>query len=525
MRSVKAPPLPAISRVPCEHMPPPTPQDHHRELTSGTFTFINDERNIGWPPNWEQAKAPLLWQFNLHYFDWLWSVDYHQAEIVVTDWIDRYPLAHERVGWAAYPTSLRLMNWICILLGRFYNEVQEAPEFRERLWQSTYLQAEWLRKHLETHIQANHLLENAIALTLAGATFDGQVATEWIDQGTKLLTGELKEQFLADGMHYERSPMYHQRMLYGLLLLQSLGNDAVSALTAPILEPACTALRHLLHPDGNMALFNDSAFKIYTAPAPLLDAAAQVSERSPNVCTDRTGAWALPDAGYYGFRAADNTYIVCDAGPIGPDHQPGHGHGDMLSFELSIKGQRVVVDSGVLDYGCGETRAYCRSTRAHNTVEFEGQDQCEFWSDFRVARRGRVHDVEWSPSETGFVLSAWHDGYARLRGSHRHSRSFKWAEPGTLTIDDQLTGNAPFHAVSRIHFHPDCTVDVISKQEARVQCSSGVLKISCNGPGVLSTEPSTYCPEFGKAIENVCLCHTVDAPSGDTHLQWLLTSA
>ena len=76
----------------------------------------------------------------------------------------------------------------------------------------------------------------------------------------------------------------------------------------------------------------------------------------------------------FGARTADGHYLVCDAAPIGPDYLPGHAHGDLLSFELSLGGHRVFVDSGVESYEADELRRYCRSTRAHNTVELDGAD-------------------------------------------------------------------------------------------------------------------------------------------------------
>src|SRR5207247_7691896 len=90
--------------------------------------------------------------------------------------------------------------------------------------------------------------------------------------------------------------------------------------------------------------------------------------------------WTLPAAGYFGYRNnLDSGYLVFDAGAIGPDHQPAHGHADTLSFELSHRGRRIVTDTGVFTYAPGEQRRYDRSTAAHNTVEIDRRDQSELW--------------------------------------------------------------------------------------------------------------------------------------------------
>ena len=50
-----------------------------------------------------------------------------------------------------------------------------------RVWPSLWLQAEWLARHLETHLRGNHLLENAAALAFCGACFGGP-GEAWLAQ-------------------------------------------------------------------------------------------------------------------------------------------------------------------------------------------------------------------------------------------------------------------------------------------------------------------------------------------------------
>ena len=85
--------------------------------------------------------------------------------------------------------------------------------------------------------------------------------------------------------------------------------------------------------------------------------------------------------------------LLIDVAPIGPDYLPGHAHADTLSYELSLYGKRVLVNSGTSRYGSGPKRDWERSTAAHNTVEVDGQSSSETWSGFRVARRAYPFDV------------------------------------------------------------------------------------------------------------------------------------
>ena len=79
--------------------------------------------------------------------------------------------------------------------------------------------------------------------------------------------------------------------------------------------------------------------------------------------------------------------MIFDTGDICPTYLPAHGHCDALSFELSINGLPLIVNSGTYQYENGQWRNYFRSTKAHNTVSISNQEQSQFWGSFRVAKR------------------------------------------------------------------------------------------------------------------------------------------
>jgi uncharacterized heparinase superfamily protein len=480
------------------------------DVAVGRLSFLNDSQNVGWPPRWNCSDLPKLWQYNLHYFDWLWALDYEDARSAVLDWMASHPLQKHQVGWEPYPTSLRLMNWAALFWGRFAPRTEGDPVLLNQLWRSIFLQAEWLCRHLEYHLLANHLLENAAALTLVGTCLGGPDAERWRRAGLDLLTREIPEQVLADGMHFERSPMYHLRVTYLLAALLNTGDREIGELVRRPLRRSLNALAHLCHMDGQLALLNDSATGVYLSPKELTTYARGLGEEIPD--QPATGPFALPDAGYFGSRCGD-ACVVCDAGQIGPDYQPGHAHGDIFSFELSYRGRRLVVDSGVHDYDRGSMRQYCRSTRAHNTVEIAGQDQCEFWAAFRVARRGRPHDVRWEPDGEGFRLRGWHDGYRRLRGRPIHSRQFLWRNNGVLAVRDRVTATREVSAVSRLHLAPDCRLGPAERGRVRISHHGTTLGVWFAGNVRLDVEESFYCPEFGKTIPNQALRFTARGAS------------
>ena len=472
-------------------------------LLRGDWRFLATGRPLGWPPDWSPSGLPKLWVYHLHYFDYLWALPFERGKELVTDWIRNHPLNRRGIGWGPFPCSVRLINWCGFFFGQHRSATEQDESFRDLLWRSLHVQADRLAGHLETHLLGNHLFENGAALALVGSCFRGSRGERWFGIGEEILRRELPEQMLADGMHFERSPMYHARVTYLMALLLGTDDPRLRQLTKDYFERALEALEAIVHPEGSMiALFNDSALGVTHDPGTLRRFAGGVPARSHTEPDEGARGFALNEAGYYGCRTSRGDYVICDAGPIGPDYLPGHAHGDIFSFELSLGGHRVIVDSGVFDYEEGPMRRYCRSTRAHNTVEIDGEDQCEFWKVFRVARRGRPHDVQWEPTPWGFRLGGWHDGYFRLPGKPRHERNFTWHDDGLLLIRDRITSGRSVSAVARLHLHPDCVVQKRREDQWSVDSPGGRLVIAFAGSGRTEVEEGFYCPQFGQSKPN-----------------------
>ncbi len=474
-------PTPAVASVP-----------DRADILGGSLCFLNRREEVGYPPVWDRDDLPLLWRYNLHYHEFLWSLPFTEARDVALDWIAHHRPGAGQVGWAPYPLSLRLGNWCALFFGRRARETAADPGFRQALWASVRDQANHLERNLEWHLTANHLLENAIALALAGCCFDHPEAVRWRRKGRALLEAELAEQVLPDGGHFERSPMYQCRVLYALRLLDASGDATLRALVAPYSAALAQALALMTHPDGDIALLNDSALGIYPTPGEL------------DCHAPPEGAFALPETGYYGARNGHGDYVICDAAPLGPDYQPGHGHADLFSFELSLAGSRVIVDSGVSTYEAGAMRDYCRSTRAHNTVTVAGRDQAELWGAFRVGRRCRPHGVEWRPSDSGFTLSAEHHGYRHLRHAPVHFRRLQWQQTGRLAITDRVDAEGPVDSAARLHFHPDVEA-ALEHGRCRLRFGDREASVSWRGWEHAALEETVYCPEFGVERPNRCL--------------------
>jgi uncharacterized heparinase superfamily protein len=423
-------------------------------------------------------------------------------------------------GWDPYPTSLRIVNWLKWAL--------HGNELPLECVQSLAVQTRWLAGRLEIHLLGNHLLANAKALVFAGSFFEGSEADAWLETGLRLLEREIPEQILADGGHFERSTMYHVLALEDVL---DLCNAATAfAESAPLVLEHGSAWRArvgamrrwlaaMCHPDGEISFFNDAAIGIAPSPAEI-DAYA-IRLGFPALAPLVEAVTELSESGYIRLQR-DEAVVILDVAPVGPDYLPAHAHADTLSFELSLFGQRVLVNSGTSLYGNGPERARQRGTRAHNAVVIDGGNSSEVWGSFRVARRARPINLSISPKEP-IVIRCAHDGYTRLEGSPQHARTWTLTT-NTLLVKDEISGNF-LRAEARFHLHPAVRVeephsDGHEQSSITLRLPQGQtvgLALDGRRPKLEST---TWHPEFGTSVDTTCIVNEFRGAVGHARITW-----
>jgi uncharacterized heparinase superfamily protein len=385
-------------------------------VARGVFRFLNAERTCMGPADWQGTAADRLWHYNLHYFDDLNAEGAAQRREWHLELVERWRrenLPGKGIGWEPYPVARRIVNWIKFDL--------RTGELSGDALHSLAVQARWLERRLEFHLLGNHLFADAKALVFAGVFFAGAEADRWLRRGMSLVSDQLGEQVLEDGGHFELSPMYHAAFLEDLLDLINLLRAADVDVPAEWML-ACDRMRvwlaAMVHPDGEISFFNDAAFGV--APR-RTEIEAYAARLSLPVLYPPAELVDLEHSGY--VRAgAGPACLICDCSRIGPGYLPGHAHADTLSFELSLFGQRAVVNGGTSTYSEGAERQRQRGTAAHNTVVLDGQDSSEVWGGFRVARRARIRDRQVQSDAAGIRIGASHDGYRRLPGRNLHAR-------------------------------------------------------------------------------------------------------
>ncbi|SEF02872.1 Glycosyltransferase involved in cell wall bisynthesis [Rhizobiales bacterium GAS188] len=475
------------------------------------FTFLGRTEEVaGSKIDWATpgpGPEHQLWRMNLHYMEYLEeSPDDMWAELVA-DWIENNPPSRRgawKDSWNSYAISIRTLVWM-----------QELARRRDRLRPSAVAMVEaslieqlsFLERNLETDLGGNHLIKNIKALIWASAYFTGGPTRRWRDKGLALLRAALGEQILGDGVHYERSPSYHCQVFADLLECRHmLGHDPFGGVLDKALERMAQAIADLSHPDGRVALFNDAGLDMARAPGECLDAYAQLFGVRPAA----RYAFAFGDAGYFGMRAGD-TYLIADCGRIAPDDLVAHGHGDVLSFEMSVAGERIIVDQGVFEYVAGRRRQQSRSAASHNTLSFDGADQADFFGSFRCGRRPKAKVLHYQQRAQGFVLEGTHDGFASLRGSPRHVRRFV-AGPHHIEIRDRIEGDATRSASIGFLLHPNVKVET-EGPVTRLQRENATLTLTCSRP--LALEEAVWWPDMGCEIATRRLVSSLAAGERD----------
>ncbi|HYK87300.1 MAG TPA: alginate lyase family protein [Acidobacteriota bacterium] len=485
-----------------------------REAAEGRLRFLNLSVNVSSKDVWKNPDLSRLLRYHLHYFDYVqdllvWGARgqsraaYQAFRSLAGSWMECNQIT-EGDGWHPYTISLRLVNWLHALEG-FKKELSGDEHFRARLIAGWTGQAQVLAGNLESDVGGNHLLANLRALVLAGIVLRGEAPRRWLQRSLTLFEKELFEQVLQDGAHFELSPGYH------LTVLRHCLEMAVTMKRNGVTPPASldTALRRMLEylvailpPDSKIPLLKDTTWDGQLSPADLLAAGALYLQEPafkisagfglyPLLLFGREGwevfqGWSAPgtqrssvalhDSGHYVMRDDfRGDYLILVAGKPCPDHLPAHAHADLLSYELMVGGQRIVVDSGVYEYAAGPWRDYFRSTRAHNTVEVEEANQSEVWASFRVARRAHPGPVTWLANEDSVTVRASHDGYRRLRVPLTHLRTLVWRRNRFWLVMDELRGKGSTRASSYVHLYPDLEFTEVGESMWRIGgCRSDV---------------------------------------------------
>ena len=508
--------------------------DHGNDQKSPLrFSAGIDYRNV-----LETGDCKLVWEPNRHHHLVILGRAYRAsgnmkyAEAVreqLRSWLDQNPFGLGMNWRSPLELAIRLINWVwafdlirdsAVVSGGFRDQVLHSVHLH--LWDIT-------RKFSRGSSANNHLIGEAAGVHIACCYFPSlPEAARWRQKSHDILCQQALAQTSDDGGNKELALGYHffvlQFLLFAGLVGRWSGKDFPSAYWRIIEKMvdflACLAQGGNTLPlygdcdDGYVlnlgngphdhaallavgaALFNRPDFKVLAnaLPEPLYwllgkDGVANYGQLTPTTA-DHISSKALPGSGLYllqtGHPEGENRIsAIVDCGDLGYKSIAAHGHADALSLTLRIAGHAVLIDPGTYDYFSFPTwRNYFRSTRAHNTVEIDGQDQSIMQGPFLWGKKAIARCLAWEPSPTGGKLIAEHDGYTRLIDPATHRRTVTLdGEKGILGITDEILSTTS-HAI-RIFFHfaPDCILEEIEQNKYVISVSNQKIRL-CLAPAL-----------------------------------------
>jgi hypothetical protein len=516
------------------------------------------------------GNVKSVWELSRHHHltvlaaAWWLTSDPRYAEVVA---------AQLRSWWRANPflsgihwtngieLGVRLTSWVWIrrLLDDWPGVAGLFEENPEAL-----AQIRWHQEHLAAFRSRgssanNHVIAEAVGRLAAACAFPWYRESEaWRRSASRELEKELRANTFPSGVNRELATDYHRFVaelgLMALVEARAAGHplgEATRILLVRSLDAAAAILDVRGHPprqgdgDEGRALVLDEPgadpWAVLLAcgastvggcdwwpavhPGVLSTLLGAVAGGDTKVERTTGGAAveprAFPDAGLYLLRTGRDDgpeiWCRCDGGPHGFLSIAAHGHADALSVEVRHEGVELLVDPGTYCYhGEPEWRSYFRSTRAHNTLEVDGQDQAVEAGSFMWATHA---DAVVDRVELAGRVQAWsghHTGYARLDPALRHDREVLLdIDDRLLTVVDTVTGTGVHTARLFWHLGPDVTVTVTgSAADLRWADRTGPQQARLELPPELSwsahrgeTDPPLgwYSPRFGLRVPSTTL--------------------
>ncbi len=337
-----------------------------REIYGGRFAFAGKIVVCDGRSPFTMTPPSDEWAVTLLSFSWLRHLRAADSPTIranarasIEDWIHLQGGWHP-LGWRPDILARRIICW----LSHASFVLNDADErFYRRFIRSLSRQVRYLRRNINESQDGLPRLQAVMALNSAALCIQG--LSVWLRAGARRLVLELHTQILPDGGHISRNPGVLIELLADLLPLRQLfvarGLQPPQALTNAI-DRMMPMLRFFRHRDGNFALFNGMG----ATPVDLL---------ATVLAYDDARGTPVSNASHSGYQRIDGgqTTLLMDTGCPPPLELSREAHAGCLSFELSWRTQRLVVNCGLPEINKNSWRPMARQTAAHSTVTFAGE--------------------------------------------------------------------------------------------------------------------------------------------------------
>ncbi len=340
---------------------------------------------------------------------------------------------------------------------------------------------------------SNWLTMESGALLQLGILFpEMKNADKWFETGYRRVMHELKYSFDNDGIHMERTPIYH--MVASIVYLQSWrlcvkNSIPVPPYGLPTLEKAAEFIERLVKPDFTTPMIGDAdrndllsrrsdtsryeGMNLTFDPGDLNEMRAyfrtmhEITKR-PDYLYFASGRkrgtppvqrnYAMKQAGIYVMRTGwekDDSFFHLHGVQLELGERSSHSHNDQCHLELHIQGEDILIDSGryIYNSSCWKNwRHYFLSACAHNTVYIDDHEMGKVPGTSRI-RGVRTHCHRFEEKEDYSIIDLSHNGYVFMDDPIFHRRRVIRLKGDIYIVDDQLTGLGKSEHDIRLYFN------------------------------------------------------------------------
>ena len=383
--------------------------------------------------------------------------------------------------WRHIETAMRLYTAFIPCLCAF----RESTSWDVDAW-ALYLDAvtqhaDYLVTHYTNHEKSSNWLTMETSALLQTAIMFPELkhSKEWFRHGYQRVMHELRYSFDNDGVHMERTSIYH--MVAAIAYMQSVRLCQLNGIPVPpyakdTITRACEFIERQLKPDFSTPMIGDAdrddllarrsdpsvyeGMNLSMDPYDLNEMRAwfrQMYEWTGRedflwVATGRREGHApaernfsMKEAGIHIMRTGwgpEDSYMHIHGVQLERGEKSTHSHNDTGHFELQIAGEDILLDGGRFIYNQSTWKAlrhYFTGTPAHNTLYVDDRVMGAVPNVTRV-RGVRLFLHRFEENDQYAVIDVSHNGYVFTDDPVYHRRRAIRLEPDVYVLDDCVTG-------------------------------------------------------------------------------------
>lgn len=510
--NLAAPPLESLAVVPTDNWPGDA--SIGTELVQSILRFGGQVIQLR-EPNWAPVGANPGFLDTLHGFEWLRDLRTlggdtarRQARLLVRSWIE-HNASYNGEAWAPAVLARRVTSWLGLY--DFFCATAD-DEFRLLVLESLRRQSRYLARHYASTPAGHSRFAALKALFYSGVCLPKGEAR--IAQALRLLGPELSGQILGDGGQVERNPQVLLGVLRDLIDIRTIlrsGAQEVPEKLQHAIDRMTPALRFFRHADGALAQFNGGR----EANPALVDAVLSHADARGRPLKSMT---------HVGFEriVAGRSCVIMDCGAPPRDDYSASCFAGLLSFEMSVGRDRMIVNCGAHPSGLDGWRKALGATAAHSTLTLNDTNAIELL-DKAIGRRPQTVTCERQEENGAIWVEASHDGYEHLFKALHFRRLYVGDGGDDVRGEDTLEGPAGFAFAIRFHLHPNVQASLIQQGQAVLLAlpSGGGWRLRTSG-GTLALEESLYCGRGDEPRRSLQIVIHGSTTAEQTTIKWAL---